>query len=55
MEKDLARFIDASSDDLDLVEAINKYAIDYLNRDRITDVLNEWLADDLISNDKSLY
>lgn len=52
MEKDLARFMDASSDDLDLVETINEYVIDYLNQDRITDVLNEWLADDLISNDK---
>lgn len=52
VEKDLAYYIDTSSDELDLAEIVNKYTIDYLDSDRIDAILNEWFADNLISNDK---
>ncbi len=52
MEEDLANFMDTSSDDLDIVETINEYAVDYLDQDKISDVLNSWTDDDLASSDK---
>lgn len=44
--------MDISSGEPDLVETVNQYAIDYLDPEKIAVILNEWLADDLISNDK---
>ena len=52
MDKGPARYMDISSDDLDLAKTINEYAIEYLGQDRITNILNEWLTDSLISIDK---
>lgn len=52
MDKGPARYMDISSDDLDLAKTINEYAIEYLGQDRITNILNEWLTDTLISTDK---
>ena len=52
MDKGPARYMDISSDDLDLAKTINEYAIEYLGQDRITNILNEWLTDSLISTDK---
>lgn len=51
-EKDLAHYIDVYSNELDLTEIVNEYAIDYLDSGRIANILNEWLGCNLISNNK---
>lgn len=52
VEKNLAHYMDISSDNLNLVETINEYAIYYLDRDRIDEMLNDWIADSSVSSDK---
>lgn len=52
MERDLAHYADIFSDGLGLVETINEYAIDYLDRDKIDEILNNWKVDDSVSSDK---